>query len=308
MTEARDSQRELDALRARLTRAERELVQLRRVAATSEEVALQSKRAMLQSNAELQRTVEQLTATTERLEEARQAAEEASEAKTRFLATISHEIRTPLNGVIGSIELLRLSDLDEDQRQLTRLMSGSGQALLALINDVLDAAKIEAGKVALERIPFSLMGCLEGVVGQELANAGARGIDLLLDYRGDLPDRVLGDPTRVRQVLANLVSNAVKFTAEGEVRVVVKLREAGGLRFEVRDTGIGIDPAALEHLFVPFQQADEGTTRLYGGTGLGLSICAGLAALMGGEVLVESEPGVGSCFTFDCPDLVPETE
>jgi signal transduction histidine kinase/ActR/RegA family two-component response regulator len=289
---------EIRRLEIELERTRREVRQFRRVAATSDAVANQSKRAMLRSNEKLKGTVAQLEATTERLQIAKQKAEAANEAKTRFLATMSHEIRTPMNGVIGCLELLLTSELDGEQRQIVDLMSNSAGALRGLINDVLDCAKVEAGRIELEQIPFSLMDCLEGIVGQELPAARKAGIHLSLKVARGVSDRVVGDPTRLRQVLSNLVSNAVKFTRRGGIWISVRAEEDDRIRFSVEDSGIGIPEHALAAIFEPFTQADTGTTRSYGGSGLGLAICKGLVELMEDDLEVVSEVGHGSCFRF----------
>ncbi|GIW97630.1 MAG: hypothetical protein KatS3mg111_0963 [Pirellulaceae bacterium] len=241
------------------------------------------------------------------LREARDAADRANRAKSEFLANMSHEIRTPMNGIIGMAELLKHTHLQEDQRSFVDMIDQSAHSLLRIINDILDFSKIEAGKLELEKRPFDLRRCVSHAAKSLAVRAAEKSLELVLEIDPDVPMRLQGDPDRLRQVLVNLVGNAIKFTSAGEVAIRIAVVHGPPaspiytLQFSVRDTGIGIPPAKQQTIFDAFSQADVSTTRQYGGTGLGLSISWQLVAMMGGKMWLESEVGVGSTFYFTIP-------
>jgi PAS domain S-box-containing protein len=241
-------------------------------------------------------------ATALKLSSALDAAEAASHAKSAFLANTSHEIRTPLNGLIGLARLAMRDGLDAERRQqyLNQIFE-SAQSLSAVMTDVLDLSKIEAGKISLEAVPFSLRDILQAVHSSYGALADAKGLKLTLDIDASVPAHLLGDPVRVRQILSNFTTNALKFTNHGSVRLGAGVTQSGLLRISVSDTGVGIASETQARLFTPFTQADTSTTRRYGGTGLGLSICRELATLMGGSVGIDSRVSQGSTFWADLP-------
>ena len=250
----------------------------------------------------LQEYAQELERKNEELESALVTAREATQLKSRFLANMSHEIRTPMNGVLGMTDFLLGTSLTAEQQEFAGSIKKSADALLTLINDILDLSRIEAGKLRLDRIPFSLAATVEESSSLFALQARTKGLDFSIAVSGDLPDMLVGDAGRIRQVLTNLIGNAVKFTDSGRIDVeaeMVRPTEDGFLiRFSVRDTGIGIPPEQQSRLFESFTQGDGSSTRKYGGTGLGLSISKQLVELMDGELGVESRPGEGSRFWF----------
>jgi signal transduction histidine kinase/HPt (histidine-containing phosphotransfer) domain-containing protein/ActR/RegA family two-component response regulator len=246
---------------------------------------------------------QEVAARTRDLVAAKEVAEDASIAKSEFLATMSHEIRTPMNGMLVMAELLAASDLPERQRRYAEVIARSGQSLLAIINDILDFAKVESGKLELERITVDIDDVVETATTLFGERARAQGIDLAAVMEPDCPRRVVGDPVRLTQVISNLINNALKFTRKGHVLIRIACDDAlaDSLRISVEDTGVGIAPDKITSIFSAFSQADQSTTRKFGGTGLGLSICKRLVEAMGGEILVRSQPGSGSCFSFAIP-------
>jgi PAS domain S-box-containing protein len=266
------------------------------------QVPLRDKNGRVTGLVGIGRDITHLKKVQEEMQNAREAAEAASRAKSEFLANMSHEIRTPLNGVMGMTDLALETDLTQEQREYLETVKMSGDSLLTVINDILDFSKIEAGKIDLEALDFDLRDSLESTLKTLAVRADEKGLELLCEVAPEVPEVVRGDSSRLRQIVVNLVGNAIKFTDSGEIAVKVQVEARDGTecvcRFTVADTGVGIPEDKRELIFKPFSQADTSTTRKYGGTGLGLTISTRLVEMMGGKIWVESEVGRGSQFHF----------
>ncbi len=250
----------------------------------------------------MEKKTDELNKANARFQKTIEATESASKAKSDFLAAMSHEIRTPLNGVVGMTSLLRQTDLTNDQRELVQVIESSGESVVGIVNDILDYSKIEAGRIELETLKFSLRECIELALDIFIEQVAKKKLELAYYMEEDVPEHVSGDPARLRQVLVNLIGNAVKFTSYGHITVSVSALQQEDefvkLKFEILDTGIGIAPEKQKLLFKTFSQVDVSNSREFGGTGLGLAISKKLVELMGGEIVVKSNEQEGSKFSF----------
>jgi two-component system sensor histidine kinase/response regulator len=299
------SDEKLRTLQKQVLHHQREYKSVLRNAETYEEIAENGKRLLMRAQEQLELEIRGHRRTETALRLAKSDAEVASEAKSRFLATMSHEMRTPLNGVIGMLELLVRTSLDGSQQNLATLAQNSARTLVLLINQLLDFSKMEAGRVELDQTPFNLHRLIEDLLSLEAGPAHVKGLQVCGVVDHTIPTQLLGDGDRLRQVLLNLVNNAIKHTETGEVLLRVRRLEVNNYRlaFEVIDTGVGIRKADRSQLFEPFTQADSSTTRAFEGTGLGLAISHRLVDMLGGCLRVESKVGVGSRFFFELPFL-----
>jgi signal transduction histidine kinase/CheY-like chemotaxis protein len=316
MAELEDRNTTLRETNQELARANAHAAELMAIVEIKEEEITGLNRSLSRSNAhaaelvaERELRMEELQDLNEKLKQeirnrrkAEKRAREANQAKSEFLANMSHDIRTPMNGIFGMLELALSTDLSKEQREYLAYVKASADALLEIINDILDFSKIEANKIDLETIEFNLRDLLENIVTSMAVPAHKKGLEIVYVMPAGVPVTVLGDPSRLRQVILNLVSNAIKFSEEGEVVLSTRMEKSAenrvAIEFSVRDTGLGIPRDRQEAVFDAFAQADGSTTRKFGGTGLGLAICTRLVKLMGGDIKLESDPGKGSTFAF----------
>jgi signal transduction histidine kinase/ActR/RegA family two-component response regulator len=307
----REQQQALEESRAELQAANASLRDSRRSALNVAEDAIAARQQAEETSAELLREVAERKRVEDELKRAKEVAETATRAKSLFLANMSHELRTPMTGVLGTLDLVLTGNLEAEQREFIELAQTSAHSLLRIINDILDLTKIEMGKLSLEENPFVLQKCLESTFNIFLPVAKSKGLDLRLAVPNDVPEMLVGDQTRLSQILTNLVGNAIKFTEKGEVALRVA---AGGnttkgkrdITFTVTDTGIGIADNKKDLLFRAFSQVDASHSRAYGGTGLGLAICKEIVERMGGTISFSSEAGKGSSFSCVIPFAVAE--
>lgn len=285
---------------------ERKIKRLKKAQEEAELLLEKKSRELYEINKNLEEEVHKRT---EEFEKARDAAIKASQAKSQFLANMSHEIRTPLNGMIGLLSLLKASPLNEDQKEHIEVIEQSGNLLLTIINEILEFSKIEAGKLELEYRDFNVKKCIEDILDVLSNEIYKKGLEIPVFIDEKVPDEIYSDEARIRQILLNLIGNAIKFTPKGEISISLKLAECGQmLLFEVEDTGVGIPKSKLESIFQSFSQADISDTRKYGGSGLGLTISRKILDAMKGKVFVESEEAVGSKFSFTIPLKVHEKD